>query len=55
LSYAIYNFFAGALLMLAYIIKIDKNPYWTVVLLHGLMNLFSIVIDPIEKTIFNVM
>jgi membrane protease YdiL (CAAX protease family) len=54
LSYVIYNFFTGALLMMAYIIKIDKNPYWTVVLLHGLMNLFSIVIDPIEKTIFNV-
>lgn len=54
LSYVIYNFFAGALLMFAYIIKIDKKTYWTVVVLHGLMNLFSILIDPIEKTIFNV-
>ena len=54
LSYVFYNFFIGALLMFAYIIRINKKPYWTVVVLHGFMNLFSILIDPLEKTIFNV-
>lgn len=53
LSYIVYNFFAGALFMFAYIVKLDKSPYWTVVVLHGLMNLFSILIDPVEKIIFN--
>lgn len=52
LSYVIYNFFAGVLLMFAYIVRIDRKPYWTVTVLHGLMNLFSILIDPIEKMIF---
>ena len=55
LSYVIYNFFVGALLMFAYIVRINKSPYWTVVVLHGLMNLFSIFIDPVEKIIFNMM
>lgn len=54
LSYVIYNFFAGALLMFAYIVRIEKKPYWIVTVLHGLMNLFSILIDPVEKMIFNV-
>lgn len=52
LSYIIYNFFIGALLMFIYIIKINRKPYWTVVILHSLMNLYSIFIDPIEKIIF---
>lgn len=52
LSYIIYNFFIGALLMFTYIIKINKKAYWIVVILHSLMNLYSIFIDPIEKIIF---
>ena len=40
--------------MLAYIVRIEKKPYWIVAVLHGLMNLFSILIDPVEKMIFNV-
>jgi hypothetical protein len=54
LSYIIYNMFTGCLLMFAYIIKLHKNPYWFVVILHGLMNLFAIFIDPVEKYIFGV-
>lgn len=54
LSYIIYNFFVGAFFMFVYIIKIGNRPYWTVAVLHGLMNLFSIYIDPIEKVIFNI-
>lgn len=53
LSYIIYNFFIGALLMFSFIIRIGKTPYLTVVVLHGLMNLFSILIDDVEKIIFN--
>jgi hypothetical protein len=41
--------------MFAYIVKIGKKPYWTVVVLHGLLNLFAILIDPIEKSIFGAM
>lgn len=54
LSYIIYNFFIGVLLMFTYIIRIENRPYWTVAILHGLMNLFSIFIDPVEKIIFNI-
>jgi membrane protease YdiL (CAAX protease family) len=52
LSYVIFNIFTGFLFMFAYIIKLYKNPYWFVVILHGLMNLFAIFIDPVEKLIF---
>ena len=54
LSYIVYNVFMGFLFMYAYIVRINKNPYWTVVALHGLTNLFAIFIDPIEKIVFGV-
>lgn len=54
LSYIVYNFFIGALLMFTYIIRIENRPYWTVAILHSLMNLFSIIIDPFEKNIINI-
>ena len=43
LSYMVYHFFIGFLYMSAFIIKIDKEPYWTVVVLHGLINLLVIL------------
>ena len=53
LSYIVYNTFMGFLFMFAYIVKLHKKPYWTVVTLHGLTNLFAILIDPIEKIFFS--
>jgi membrane protease YdiL (CAAX protease family) len=52
LSYIVYNVFTGFLFMFAYIVKLHKKPYWTVVTLHGLINLFAILIDPIEQHVF---
>ena len=54
LLYIIYAVFMGFLFMYAYIVRINKNPYWTVVALHGLINLFVILINPVEKNIFGV-
>jgi membrane protease YdiL (CAAX protease family) len=53
LLYIIYNVFTGFLFMYAYIVKLHKKPYWTVVTLHGLMNLFAIFMDPIETIVFS--
>ena len=54
LSYIVFATFMGFLLMYAYIVRINKKPYWTVAALHGLANLFAIFVDPIEKIIFGV-
>lgn len=48
LSYFIYNVFAGFFLMSAYVLRKGKNPYWIVATLHALMNLFVLLIEPIE-------
>ncbi len=52
LSYIVFNFFTGTLFMLTYIIRIGNKPYFTVAVLHSLINLFGIIIDPIETMIF---
>jgi membrane protease YdiL (CAAX protease family) len=54
LSYIIYNVFTGFLFMFVYIAKLHKKPYWIVVTLHGLINLFALLIDPVEKQIFSI-
>jgi len=50
-SYIVYNIFIGFFLMSVYIVKLGKNPFWIVSVLHGLLNLFAIFIDPLEKSI----
>lgn len=52
LSYIVFNCFTGTLFMLTYIIRIGNKPYFTVAVLHSLINLFGIIIDPIETMIF---
>ncbi|MDR2475286.1 MAG: CPBP family intramembrane metalloprotease [Bacteroidales bacterium] len=54
LTYIIYNIFIGFLFMVAYISKFYKKAYWTVAVLHGLINLFAIFFDHTEKCIFGI-
>lgn len=54
ISYIIYTFFMGLLFMSAYILRLNKNPYWTVAVIHALTNLFAILIDPVEKSVFGI-
>ena len=53
LFYIVYNMFVGFLFMFAYIVKLHRpeKSYWIVVSLHGLTNLFAILIDPVEKVV----
>lgn len=52
LSYIVFSFFAGIILMAAYVLRKGKNPYLFVATLHALMNLFVILMEPLEQKWF---
>ena len=43
ISYMVFGFIVGCVFMYAYILRIGKKPYWTVVAIHLLLNLSAIL------------
>ena len=45
LNYVIYAICIGVIFMYAYVVRVNKRPFWTVFLIHALFNMIVIILE----------